>query len=297
MKKLKIISIIILSLISTFLLVNCEKENVVIEEQALTPELIGKLHNKALDNIFKNEKNFDFDTTEKGLRTQIINSNNNFLSNKLKEFNVIQLKENNFDKDIEHLNTESLVSKNFKESTLSKKTSKFSLSESNVFDKIDFLFNSGVILQEDKETLDKLYLAYKKHCNNEITDNELKNISDELKIIYATKNSDYSKDNVLITLSILEICSNSLDWFSENEAKINFNIKSKSQVPIASIIAADAVGAIMGIAEAIVVSAVIDGTNKPVSGKAVIVGAVVSAATSSIGAGIKILSWLAKLVK
>lgn len=295
MKNLKSISIVTFLLISSFLLYNCEKENEVTEAQLLTPELIGKLHNEALDNIFNNEKNFNFNTSETGLKTQIINSNNNFLNSKLREFNNIEIKENNFDKDISLLKTESLVSKNFQETKLFKKTSAFSVTESNVFQKIDFLFNSGLILQNDKETLDKLYLAYKKHYNNEITDSELKNISYELKNNYATENNDYTKDNILVTLSILEICSNSLDWFSENEAKINSNFKLKSQVPIAPILAADAVGAIVGVAEGIIASAIINGTNKPADGTSIIVGSLLSAATSSIGAGLKVLGWLSKL--
>jgi len=293
MKNLKTICLATLILLSSTLLINCENENQVMESQSITPELIGKLHNKALDNIFKNENNFNFNTTEEGLRSQIIEKNNDFFKTELKKFNVNDFKENNFEKDMNLLETEFLISKNFQNSKLSKKSSSFSLAESNVFEKIDFLFDSGIILENDKKALDELYLAYKSHYKEEIDDVELKKIASEIKNNYSIDNNDYSKNNVIVTLSILEICSNSLEWFSENEAKINSKYSSK--VPIAPIVAADAVGAIVGVAEGIIASGIINGTNKPADGTSIVVGAVLNAATSSIGAGVKVLGWLSKL--
>jgi hypothetical protein len=168
MKNLKSISIIILMLMSSFLIVNCEKEEIAIEKQTLTPELIGKIHNKALDNILNNESKFNFNVSENGLKSQIIKENHSFLSKEVSGMKFINQSE---EKSIELLNTNDLISKNFSKS-YAKSSKGFSMEESNIFDKINFLYNSNVILDADKVILDELYTAYKANYQGSISDEE-----------------------------------------------------------------------------------------------------------------------------
>ena len=293
--KLSVLTLLVL-IVTGLVFVSCFNESDGISNrQNISPALIGKLHNEALNNIFENEENFDFNATEEGLKVQILEKNNLFLFKKIKLLNISdESKVNNLEisKGLNLLNTDELLSVNFENITNSRTS--FSLSESTIFEKIDFLYVSNVILDEDKIQLYTLFQAYKDNYDGLLSNEALINIVRNIKQSYIENNSDNSITNVFVTLSILEICTNSLEWFDENINNFG-NKRLNRRVPIAPIVAADAIGAVVGIAEGIVASAVINGTNSPVDGESVVVGALISAATTSIGAGVKALGWFAKL--
>jgi len=264
------------------------------QKTQITPTLIGSIHNKALDNIFKNESSFNFNSTEEEFKLQIINHNNTFLKEKIEMLDInpnstIITQNYNIEKCLSLLNTDKLLSVNFGKSQ--KQKGKY-LEESNIFDKIDFLFDSKVILDTDKTTLYKIFQDYKDNYQGRLSEEELLNKVNNIKSEYYRTNSDYSKTNILVTLTIMETCSNSLEWFDENY--YSNPIYTTNAVPVA-VVGADAVGVVIGIAEGIVQSGIQNGTNVPVDGASVVTGALISGVTSSIGAGIKALSWLTKL--
>lgn len=292
---MKINKVLVLFLTTIFVL-SCsnDQQNEINKKQNISPELIGKLHNEALDNIFKNESEFNFNTNEIGLKKQIIKKNKTFLTSKINTFkeelnpNIYDIDKNN---SITLLDTDNLLTTNL---GFYSKNFVSSNQNSTIFDKIDLLYDSNNILLSDKNILYNLFNAYKDNYNGIISNNELYSIAIDIKQIYIQNNPDYTINNVFITLSILEICTNSLEWFETNVYN-NQNYTNNRLVPVVPIVAADAVGAVVGIAEGIVASGIINGTNVPVDGESVVVGALISAATSSIGAGVKVLGWVSKL--
>ena len=76
MKKIKVTLSLLFILVVTLLLLNCDNENLDTNITTLTPELIGEIHNEALDNILKNEDNFNFKSSENEFKAQIFESNN-----------------------------------------------------------------------------------------------------------------------------------------------------------------------------------------------------------------------------
>ena len=294
MKNFKQISILVLMLISTILFINCEKVNVEIQEQTLTPEFIGKIHNKALDNILNNESKFNFNVSEDEFKSQIIKESKSFLS---KEVSRMKFLDQNEDKSIKLLNTPQLISKNFSES-YKKKGKNFSMEESNVFDKINFLHNSNIIFDSDKKTLDELYIAYKNNYHGNISHQELLAFAKQIRSKYKNENIDTSIENVFTTLSIIEICVNSLEWFDKNmvtlQSKTSENGKHE-KVLFWNVVAADAIGAIVGVGAAIVEHGIRNGTNGSVDGESVIYGALEGAVLGSVGSVVGLGKWISKL--
>lgn len=294
MKNLKSVLITLFVLICSFFIVNCEKEDINVKKQTLTPELIGKIHNRALDNIVNNESNFNFNVNENGLKSQIIKANHLFLAKEVPGMRFLNQSE---EKSIELLNTNNLISKNFSNS-YNKSNKGFSMEESNVFDKINFLHSSNVILDSDKEILDELYTAYKDNYQGKINEEELLNVAKTIRTKYQNENSDTSIENVFITLSILEICVNSLEWFDENIVELQnkaYKNGNNQKVLFWNVVAADAIGAVVGIGLAIVEEGIRNGTNGPVNGESVIYGAVEGAVTGSVGSVIGVGKWISKL--
>lgn len=294
MKNLKSISVVVILLISTILFINCEKESIPIEQHSLTPELIGKIHNKALDNILNSENKLNFNVSENEFKSQIIKESNSFLSREVSGMKFIN---DNEQESIKLLNTNELILKNFNKS-YAKSSKSFSMEESNIFDKINFLHSSNIILDQDKKILDELYTAYKNNYQGSISDEELLILAKQVRNNYTTENTDFSKENVFITLSIIEICVNSLEWFDANIDTLH-NKASKTGVQqkalIWNIVAADAVGAIVGVGLAIIQEGIRNGTNGPVDGESIIYGAVEGAVTGSVGSVVKAAGWLSKL--
>lgn len=295
MKKLKQISILAVILFGTILLVNCENENLETEEISLTPELIGKIHNEALDNILNKEKEFNFNTTENGLKNQIIEENNSFLKNRTKRGKPLNYSN---DESVQLLNVDQLISKNLNTNYSSRNNRVFSMQESNIFEKINFIYEKDVILENDKKVIDELYDAYKENYQGILNDQELLNTARTIRDNYKTQNNDYSKQNVFVTLSILEICVNSLEWFDENMETLQNEASRRGnseRVLIWNVVGADAVGAIIGIGEAIIEHGVREGTTTPVDGESVVYSALWGAATTSVGSVVKVGSWISKL--
>ncbi len=269
-------------------------------KQKLTPELIGKLHNEALDNIFKNESKFNFNTSVDGLKEQVLNENKLFLEKAVSDFELSK-EVNNFEPKNAYdlLDTSELLTKNLAR-TYPKRES-FSIEESNIFDKIDFLYKSKVINSDDKKVLDELYQAYKDNYKGVIDDKELLKISKVIKDNYKLNHNDLSKVNQYTTLSILEISTNSLEWFSINMDKLqksanhNGKFTKEQKVLFWNIVAADAIGAIVGIGETIVQDALVNGTNGPVDGNTIVAGAFVGAVVGSVGSVLKVGKWFSKL--
>lgn len=302
MKNLKSISVIALLLISSFLIINCNKEDVNIDnKQSLTPELIGKLHNEALDNLLNNHQNLNYDTTEDGIKEQILKNNKDFLSKKIKNLGIeeIEYKEiYNEPKDL--LSVDNLLHKNFSK-VYAKSNEQFSIENSSVFSKISYLEQNGVINLQDKITLDKVFDAYKENFQGTLSDSDLLKKVTELKIAYSEKNEDTTEINVFTTLTILNICENSLNWFSENMAEMQNKSyvgknNKQSKVLFWHIVGADAVGAVVGGVGAIIKSGIEDST-KPVDGGDMAWGMLWGAATTSLGATTKILGLLGKALK
>lgn len=295
MKNLKSISIIALILTSSFFIVNCEKEDTTIEKQNLTPELIGKIHNNALDNILNNESKFNFNVSENGLKSQIIKENKSFLSREISGMKFINQSE---EKSIELLNTNDLIAKNFSKS-YAKSGKSFSMEESNIFDKINFLHDSNVILDSDKVILEELYNAYRDNYQGTKSDEELLNFAKQIRTKYKSQNLDTSIENVFTTLSIIEICVNSLEWFKANMSTLQRKASKSGnhqKVLFWNVVAADAIGAIVGVGLAIVQEGIRNGTNGPVDGESVVYGAIEGAVTGSVGSVIGVGKWIAKLL-
>ncbi len=264
------------------------------QKTQITPTLLGNIHNEALDNVFKNESSFNFNSTEEEFKLQIVNHNNIFLKQKIKMLDVnpnstIITQNYNVGKCLSLLDTDKLLSVNFGKSQ--KQKGKY-IEESNIFDKIDFLFDSKIILENDKIALYKIFQGYKDNYEGRLSEKELLNKVNNIKREYHHTNSNYSETNILVTLTIMETCSNSLEWFNENY--YDNPSYTTNAVPVA-VVGADAVGVLIGVAEGIVASGIQNGTNVPVDGSSVVTGALISGVTASVGAGIKAISWLTKL--
>ena len=295
MKNLKTICLTTLILLNSILLINCENENLETKEISITPELIGKIHNEALDNILHKESEFNFNTTENGLKTQIIEENNSFLKNRTKKEKPLDYSN---DKSVQLLNVDQVISKNFNTNYSSKNSKVFSVQESNVFEKINFMYEKEAILENDKIVLDKLYKAYKENYQGILNDQELLNSARTIRDNYKNQNNDYSKSNVFVTLSLLEICVNSLEWFDENMEELQQQASktgNNQKVLIWNVVGADAVGGLIGIGEAIIEHGIREGTTTPVDGESVVYSALWGAATTSVGSVVKVASWIKKL--
>lgn len=302
MKNLKSISVITLLLISSFLIINCNKEDVNIDnKQSLTPELIGKLHNEALDNLLNNHQNLNYDTTQDGIKEQILKNNKEFLSKKITNLGIeeIEYKEI-YNEPKELLSVDNLLHKNFSK-VYAKSNEQFSIDNSSVFSKISYLEQNGVINLQDKITLDKVFDAYKQNFQGTLSDSDLLKKVTELKIAYSETNEDTTETNVFTTLTIINICENSLNWFSENMTEMqnkSYVRKNNKQNKVLfwHILGADAVGAVVGGVGAIIKSGIEDST-KPVDGGDMACGMLWGAATTSLGATTKILGLLGKALK
>lgn len=309
-KKIIFLSTLIISLLMT---VSCEsildESQEVIKESEFSietnnyeisiPEIIGVIHNHSLDNILFNKENFDFDTDTTDLKKQIIKENNIYLQQQISSLDIeidLNLLEIFYSEQyhLKLLNTESILSVNFGDRF---NEESFSIDKSNIDEKIEFLYSSNVISELDKNTLTELFTYYKNNIEGIITDEEFINEANWLKQNFYSEIS-FNNEEHIITLSIIEIATASLNWANNN---LNLIINPENEVKaipgIAWIAGADAVGAVVGIAEGIIASAIINGTNQPVDGTSVAVGALISAATSSLGAAVKVAGWLGKLYK
>lgn len=294
MKNLKTICLLALISLISLLLVNCENESLETQDKLITPDLVGKIHNEALDNILNKESRFNFNTTVNELKIQIIEENNSFLNNRTKKVNPLNY---SIDKSIQLLSVEQIISKNFNTKYSSKNSKAFSVQESNVFEKINFMHEKEVILENDKIVLDKLYEAYKKNYQGNLNQQELLNIARKIRDNYKNQNNDYSKSNVFVTLSLLEICVNSLEWFDENMEQLhqkNSKTGNSQKVLIWNIVGADAVGGLIGVGEAIIEHGIREGST-PIDGESVIYSALWGAATTSVGSVVKAAGWIKKL--
>ncbi len=292
MKKINKSSNLAIIAILSLLFTNCNRENIETTQQTITPELIGKIHNDALDNILLNEHNFNFKTTENEFKVQIIKENYSYLNSRIINF---KLPNSKIEESVKLLNTEKLLSKNF--STYYAKNNSFTMDESNIFDKIEFIRSSKIISDEDKIVLDELFTAYQKNYQGLLSNEELLKLAKKIRSDYINNNIDQSKQNVLVSLSVIEICVNSLEWFEENINSLqNKAYKNNNQQKILfwNIVAADAIGAIVGIGESIITQGIKD-SNSPVNGEDVLTSALWGAVGGSVGSVLKVGGWLAKL--
>jgi hypothetical protein len=78
----------------------------------------------------------------------------------------------------------------------------------------------------------------------------------------------------------------------QNKASKNGN---HQKVLFWNVVAADAIGAVVGIGLAIVEEGIRNGTNGPVNGESIIYGAVEGAVTGSVGSVIGVGKWISKL--
>jgi hypothetical protein len=263
------------------------------------PENFGNLHNYAMSNVLHNKDNFNFniDTTE--LKKQIIRENNIYLQEQISSLNIdldSKVLDVFFTEDysLKLFNTKKLLSINFGDRF---NENSFSIEKSNINEKIEFIHNSNVISEFDKNTLMNLFDHYKDNINGIITDEELISESNKLKQDYYREIGS-NEEKHMVALSIIEIATSSLDWSNDNlEVILDPEYETNAIPGVAAIAGADAVGAVVGVAEAIIESAIVNGTNVPVDGETVVIGAVFGAVGSSLGAAAKVADWIGKASK
>lgn len=243
MKNLKSITIIALMLISSILFVNCEKESVEIQEQSLTPELIGELHNKAMDNFKNNYSNKNNYSGEK-LTEDIIQYNMSFLKNKAVEKSIKLNNEFNLERHKELFNTDELAHKSFYKvsSKYSSKNFKKAEEDYNLYQKVNFIYDNKLINSNEKELLTSLIKYHQQNYEKVISDIELRNKVIEIENTFKNSNPNYENPGTYYVAASIEIAKNSNEWWAENLYSTQQGKNIHSKALIAPWVAADIIG-------------------------------------------------------
>lgn len=248
MKKRFLLSSFATLLLTSFVFYSCTKEEPLGSDldYNLTPELIGEIHNRAMNNFKSNYvNNGDLNSDEEKLT--IIKINQDFLNQELIDRGIQINNEIDLSFHKQLLGTEGLADHYFYGSnSYSGKSSSFNeLENYNAYQIIDYILDRDYINLKEKYFLNQIIELHKQNYEFLITDIELKNSMIELKKEFYNTKPDLKYFGSIYVASAIELAIQSNEWWEENLSNsTRSSYYSTSKTMLAPWIAADVIGGI-----------------------------------------------------
>ena len=233
------------TLVVLVLLLSCEKENQtdLNEFNSLTPELIGKIHNKSMTNFKENYIKPELNSSSE-IVDDIIKYNIEFLKIELDKNNIEVQTEFDIIKQRELFDTDHLAQKNFynKSSKSFGKANEINFEDLNLYDKINFIYENSIINSYEKDILIQLINYHQMNYEKLISDSELKEKVLLLEAGYLKSNPNFNNYGSFYVASSIEISKHSNEWWEENYDDLQRKTSIYSKTMIAPWLAADIIG-------------------------------------------------------